>query len=55
VPEQPLALIVAWPQSRAFSHFGSLHGDDLAVCLGAGAAVLFVLDLVKPFWRRLAR
>jgi hypothetical protein len=34
---------------------GSSHGDDLAVCLGAGAAVLVVLDLMKPLWRRLAR
>jgi hypothetical protein len=27
--------------------FGPSHGDDLAVCLGAGAAVLMNLDLAK--------
>ena len=48
-----LTLIVAWSPSRALFHFGPLHGDDLAVCLGAGVAILVVLDAVKPLWRRL--
>ena len=47
-----LTLIVVWTPSRALFHFGPLHGDDLAVCLGAGTAVLVVLDLIKPLWRR---
>jgi len=46
-----LALIVAWPPSRALFHFGPLHGDDLAVCLGAGAAVLVILDALKRLRR----
>jgi Ca2+-transporting ATPase len=51
-----LALIVAWPPARALFHFGPLHADDLAICLGAGVAVLVVLDVVKPLWRdRLTR
>jgi Ca2+-transporting ATPase len=32
--------------------FGPLHPDDLALTLSAGAAVLVVLELLKPAWRK---
>ena len=36
----------------ALFRFGPLHADDLAVSAGAGIAVLVVMELVKPLWRR---
>jgi Ca2+-transporting ATPase len=35
--------------------FGPLHADDLAVTLAAGMAVLVLLELLKPMWRRRLR
>jgi Ca2+-transporting ATPase len=49
------ALLVAtftWPPAERLFHFGPLHPDDLAISLGAGAAVLVLLELAKPLWRR---
>src|SRR6516165_3275415 len=42
-----LAVIVAWPPARGLFHFGPLHGNDLAVALGSGIAVLLLLELAK--------
>jgi len=47
-----MAIVLAWPPARQLFHFGPLHPDDLAICGGAGVAVLVILDLVKPTWRR---
>lgn len=47
-----LTLVLSWGLARDLFRFGPLHMDDLAVCLGAGLAVLLILNLVKPIWRR---
>jgi Ca2+-transporting ATPase len=47
-----LGLVLAWPPGRALFHFGPLHADDLALCLGAGLVILVLLDLLKPIWRK---
>ena len=46
-----LGLVLFWPPARALFRFGPLHADDFALCLGAGVAVLLLLDLLKPIWR----
>ena len=46
-----LAVVLFWPPARKLFHFGPLHLDDLALCLGAGLAILVILDLLKPLWR----
>ncbi len=43
---------LAWLPARGLFQFGPLHADDLAVCAGAGVGLLFILDLLKPLWRR---
>jgi Ca2+-transporting ATPase len=47
-----LTLALIWPPAMALFRFGPLHLDDLAVSTGAGVAVLIVMELVKPLWRR---
>jgi Ca2+-transporting ATPase len=47
-----LTLALTWPPAMALFRFGPLHLDDLAVSAGAGVAVLAVMELVKPLWRR---
>jgi P-type Ca2+ transporter type 2C len=47
-----LSLTLVWPWAQALFRFGPLHGDDLAVTVGAGAAVLIILELAKPLWRK---
>lgn len=47
-----LTLALTWPPAMALFRFGPLHLDDLAVSAGAGVAVLIVMELVKPLWRR---
>jgi len=47
-----LGVVLAWPVARRLFHFGPLHADDLGLCLGAGIAILLLLDLLKPIWRR---
>ncbi|MGE5268821.1 MAG: cation-translocating P-type ATPase [Thiohalocapsa sp.] len=42
-----LALIFVIPASRDLFAFGPLHGDDIAVALGAGVAALLLLDAMK--------
>jgi Ca2+-transporting ATPase len=46
-----LAIAVTWPPAERFFRFGPLHGDDLAVSIAAGIAVLVALDVIKPAWR----
>jgi len=45
-----LAVIIVWPPARDLFHFGPLHGDDLAVALGSGIAVLLLLELAKKLF-----
>ena len=47
-----LSLTMLVPAVRELFRFGPLHLDDLAVTLGAGVAVLVLLDLTKPIWRK---
>ncbi len=46
-----LGLALFWPPARALFRFGPLHVDDLSLCLGAGIAVLVILNFLKPIWR----
>ena len=47
-----LSLTLLWPLASDLFRFGPLHGDDLAVTLGAGVFVLVLLEgLLKPIWR----
>jgi Ca2+-transporting ATPase len=46
-----LGLTLLWPFARGLFRFGTLHWDDLALTLGAGALVLIVLEVAKPIWR----
>jgi P-type Ca2+ transporter type 2C len=46
-----LGLTLLWPMASHLFRFGPLHADDLALTLGAGFAVLVVLELLKPLWR----
>jgi P-type Ca2+ transporter type 2C len=46
------SLSLLWPVANRLFRFGPLHLHDLAFTLGAGAAVLIVLEFVKPIWRR---
>jgi P-type Ca2+ transporter type 2C len=47
-----LSLTLLWPAARALFRFGPLHSDDLALVAVGGAAVLVVLELLKPIWRQ---
>jgi P-type Ca2+ transporter type 2C len=42
-----LGIVVLWPPARTLFHFGRLHWDDLAVCLGVGLVCLVGLEAVK--------
>ena len=46
-----LGLALFWPPARALFRFGPLHVDDLSLCLGAGIAILVILNFLKPIWR----
>ncbi|WP_370677240.1 cation-translocating P-type ATPase [Pleomorphomonas sp. PLEO] len=46
-----LGLTLGWPVARELFRFGPLHASDLAVTVGAGVAVLLVLELIKPLVR----
>ncbi len=46
-----LGLTLMWPVARDLFRFGPLHADDLLLALGAGIAVLVVLEFAKPLWR----
>ncbi|MGZ5911224.1 MAG: cation transporting ATPase C-terminal domain-containing protein, partial [Reyranella sp.] len=47
-----LAVALTWPPAMDLFRFGPLHLDDLGLTLLSGAAVLVVLELIKPHWRR---
>ncbi|MEQ1870518.1 MAG: cation-translocating P-type ATPase [Vicinamibacterales bacterium] len=47
-----LGVTLLWPVARDLFRFGPLHPDDLLVTVAAGAALLVVLELLKPLWRR---
>lgn len=47
-----LGLTLLWPFASGLFRFGPLHWDDLALTLAAGAIVLFILEVLKPIWRR---
>jgi Ca2+-transporting ATPase len=49
-----LATAIFFPPARALFHFGTLHWDDLAVCLVVGAFSLLVLETLKSRWFRIA-
>jgi Ca2+-transporting ATPase len=42
-----LAAVILFPPARALFRFGPLHGDDVAVALASGLAVMVVLELAK--------
>ncbi len=46
-----LAAVLYWPAASLLFRFGPLHGDDLLVTMAAAAAVLLVLEALKPIWR----
>jgi Ca2+-transporting ATPase len=43
-----LTLSLVWTPLAGLLRFGPLHADDLTVTVGAGAAVLLVLEFLKP-------
>jgi Ca2+-transporting ATPase len=43
-----LTLSLVWAPLAGLLRFGPLHADDLTVTVGAGAAVLLVLEFLKP-------
>ena len=48
-----LAAALYWPPARNLFRFGTLHWDDLAICIVAGAACLVVLEVIKSRWFRI--
>ncbi len=46
-----LATTLLWPSAMSILRFGPLHAPDLAVTVGAGLALLGVIEVVKPVWR----
>jgi Ca2+-transporting ATPase len=42
-----LGIAVYWPPAQLLFHFGILHWNDLAVCLGVGAVSLVGLEILK--------
>jgi Ca2+-transporting ATPase len=47
-----LGIAVYWPPAQDLFRFGPLHGDDLAVCLAAGACLIGLLEAAKQMLRR---
>jgi Ca2+-transporting ATPase len=45
-----LATSLLWSPASTLFRFGPLHLDDLMVTIGAGFAVLVLLELLKPLW-----
>ena len=50
-----LAVTIFWAPARELFRFGALDAQWLVVPGGAGVAVLVVLELLKPIWRRATR
>ena len=49
-----LAVALIWPPAQSLFHFGPLHWNDLALAAAAGLGSLFVLELIKAQWFRIA-
>ena len=47
-----LVAAVYWHPAQTLFHFGPLHGDDVAICLSAGAALIALLEIAKKFTAR---
>jgi P-type Ca2+ transporter type 2C len=47
-----LASVILFPGARQLFNFGPLHGDDIAVALGSGTVILFLLELTKKIFDR---
>ena len=49
-----LAAALFWQPARALFHFGTLHLDDLSICIAAGVGLIVFLELAKrlPFVTR---
>ena len=47
-----LGLTLLWPFASELFRFGPLHAADLALALAAATALLLLLELLKPLWRR---
>ncbi|MGB9141450.1 MAG: cation-translocating P-type ATPase [Aestuariivirga sp.] len=47
-----LGLTLLWPFASGLFRFGPLHTDDLSLTVGAAAALLLLLELLKPLWRK---
>jgi Ca2+-transporting ATPase len=47
-----LSLSLLWPAARDLFKFGPLHPDDLALTVGAAAAVLLALEAIKPLFKQ---
>jgi len=50
-----LTVALTWPPAMALFRFGPFHIDDLAVSAGAGLSLLFLMEVIKPFWRKAFR
>jgi len=46
------AIVLLWPAASELFRFGPLHAHDFAVTLGAGLAMVFMLELVKYAYLR---
>ncbi len=46
-----LTVALTWPPAMALFRFGPFHLHDLGVAVAAGAAVLLLIEAIKPFWR----
>ena len=46
-----LAVTLYWPPAQELFRFGPLHGDDLAICLAAGAGFIVLLEFSKRWLR----
>jgi Ca2+-transporting ATPase len=48
----PLLLVtVSWSPIESLFRFGSLHWDDLAICIGAAMVLLSTLEALKRLWQ----
>jgi Ca2+-transporting ATPase len=46
-----LALILFLPAARSVFGLGTLHLDDVVLCIGLAGGLLLMLELIKPLWR----
>jgi Ca2+-transporting ATPase len=50
-----IAVVLSWPPAGRLFRLGTLHWNDLLVCLGAGLGLLMLLEAIKPAFRRRLR